>query len=843
MIPASYLTSAGSKVAQAALAYYPAPNVPGKLTGGATSNFLQVGSSPNDYWHYDARLDQDVTKKWHAFLRFSQFSQDSAPLNDYNNAASPGGYNGPDHATALSGSFNNTVTFTPTLLGEFRYGYSKSTSVRTPFPPGDFTLTSLGFPASLAEQAEGGLSNVFPSFTFSNSFSDLGTDGYVALKENPLAQDVNGSLVKILGGHSIKVGGEYRDLLLDFYQYAYPTGNYFSDTSWTQFNPQSNDGTGNPIASLLLGLPDSGNQPNEPSVVSTSGYMAFYGQDDWKVSRKLTVNFGLRWDAEIPRVEKHNQMSYWDSTATSPLQGQVTVPAGVSCPNCDNLKGQMVIVGTAASKYGRHQTPTNWADFGPRLGFAYNPMPKLVIRSGIGVVFQPSALQAAGTSGSPGIEGFTSQTNLATSFNNQQTAPTFDLSNPYPSGYNLPQGKNATCLASPSCVQAIDVGTGISQSYFDSYRSPYTIQWNGNVQYALPGNIIVEAGYLGNRGIYLINGDPGKPYDQLPVSFLSQGPALQNTQVANPFYGVITTPGSALSFSTIQASKLLRKWPEYDGVSSFRKPGASSTYNAFTLRADKQMGHGLAFTLSFTDGRSYDNAASAVNYLGPASQTYADQYNPKAEWGIGAQNVNYQIVSSVIYELPFGHGKPYLNSGGKGVNLLINGWQVAGIENWSTGNPVLLGSFDNGTTAETIFTLSQRPAWNNNKSTKGTAPFTAFDWQDFSKPADYTIGNAPRATSWVHNPDSQNFDFSLTKNNRFGDRYNVQIRMEMFNAFNHAHQGTVDANFADQTFPIMTNPDGTTSQGPRNGGNFGTVPVGSFSNGSRQIQLAAKVYF
>ncbi len=584
IIPASLLATPGSKIAQAALAYYPAPNVPG-ATPQSTGNFLQVGSSLNNYWHYDTRVDHDITTKWHAFLRFSQFSNDSAPLNDYGNAASPGGYNGPAHSSALSGSFNNTINFTPTLLGEFRYGYSKSKVLRTPFPSKGFQLTSLGFPQSLADQAEGGLGNVFPSFSFSNSFSDLGTDGYVALKENPVAQDVNGSLVKILGGHSIKVGGEYRALLLDFYQYAYPTGTFSSNTSWTQLSPQSNDGTGNPIASLLLGLPNSGDQPNEPSVVSTSGYLALYVQDDWKLSSRLTVNAGLRWDAEIPRVEKGNQLSYWNSSATSPLQGQVAASPG--CPNCANLKGQMVLVGRTGAQYGRHQAPTNWINFGPRLGAAWNPMTRLVVRSGFGLVYQPSALQAAGTSGAPGIEGFTSQTNLATSFNNQQTAPVFDLSNPFPSGFNLPQGKNPACLAVATCVQSIDVGAGIGQSYFDSHRSPYTIQWNANMQYAFPGNLIVELGYLGNRGIYLINGDPGKPYDQLPTSFLSQGAALQNTQVANPFYNVITTPGSDLAQPRIQASKLLRKWPQYDGVSSFRKPGSSSTFNAFTARANK----------------------------------------------------------------------------------------------------------------------------------------------------------------------------------------------------------------------------------------------------------------
>jgi len=817
-IPSKYLNTAGSQIAQKAMAYYPKPNVSG---AGLFNNFVQVGTSFNNYWHYDARLDHDVTKKWHSFLRFSQFSNDSAPLNDYNDAASPGGYNGPDHATALSVSFNNTVTFSPKLLGEFRYGFSKSTSVRTTFKSSGFTLTSLGFPSSYAAQSELAGAAVFPHFGFSEGYSDLGPQGYIPLKEDPLAQDVNGSLVKILGGHSIKLGGEYRELLLDFYQYAYPTGTFSVDESWTRLNPGNNDGTGNPMASLLLGLPNNGSYlPNEPSVVSTSGYIGAYVQDNWSVTRKLTLNLGLRWDVEVPRVEKHNQMSYWNPTASSPL-GQVSVPAGVNCPNCGNLMGQMVLVGTSASKYGRRQGPIQWKDWAPRIGLAYNPTPKLVVRSGFGIIFQPSAMQAAGTSGAPGIEGFTSQTNLNTTTDNEQSAPTFDLSNPYPAGYNLPQAKIASCLASPACVQGIDIGSGVQQSFFDSYRTPYSIEANASAQYALPGNIKLEVGYLRNRGIYLINGDPGRPYDQLPTNLLAQGNALKE-QVANPFYGVITVPGSSLANPTIQASQLLRKWPQYAGVSSFRKPGASSTYNAFTLRADKQFSQGLTFTFSFTDGRAYDNAASAVNYLGPASQTYADQYNPKAEWGISAQNVSYQLVSSFVYELPFGHGKPYLNSTGTALGALLGGWQVGGLENWATGTPIVLASVDNGSTASSIFTFGQRPAWSG-KSAKVSNPSRSqwFDTSVFSKPAPFTIGNAPRTLSDVHIPNSQSFDFSLIKNNRFGERFNTQIRLEMFNALNHPVLGSPDANVND--------------------GTFGTIS--GYSNTERHIQLAAKFIF
>jgi hypothetical protein len=307
----------------------------------------------------------------------------------------------------------------------------------------------------------------------------------------------------------------------------------------------------------------------------------------------------------------------------------------------------------------------------------------------------------------------------------------------------------------------------------------------------------------------------------LPTSDLSMGSALL-TQVPNPFFGIINVPGSNLSQPTVQASQLLRKWPQYQNVSSFRKPGADSMYNAFTLRADKQFSHGLTFTLSFTAGRAYDNSASPVNYLGAASQTYADQYNPKAEWGISAQNVSYQIASSFIYELPFGQGKPFLNSAGRGANLLINGWQVSGIENWSTGTPIVLASVDNGTTSSALNTFPQRPAWDG-QTAKLPSP-NAHQWFNpsvFSIPAPYTIGNAPRTISNVNNPSYQNLDASLTKNTKFGERYSVQLRLEMFNAFNH---------------PLLSGPDTNVKDG-----NFGQIT--SYSNSARRLQLGGKFYF
>lgn len=192
----------------------------------------------------------------------------------------------------------------------------------------------------------------------------------------------------------------------------------------------------------------------------------------------------------------------------------------------------------------------------------------------------------------------------------------------------------------------------------------------------------------------------------------------------------------------------------------------------------------MSFLVSFTDGRQYDNGASPVTYLGPTSGTYADRYNPRAEWGIGAQNRDYVIAGSFVYELPFGRGKQFASSAGTGLDELINGWQFSGVENRATGTPIVLGSVDNGTAKETYGGLSQRPDWTGtsakltNKSHKRW-----FNPNVYSVPISYEIGNAPRSISDVNNPSSQNFDLQIAKNTAFHDnRYNVQCRVEMFNA-------------------------------------------------------------
>ena len=794
-----------SKVAVASLAYYPMPNVVGQ-----GYNYSSTGTDTDSYYHFDTKLDHNWTPNWHTFVRFSHFADDNIPFSGFNNIASEG-YGGPQNSGSYSLSYDNTITISPSLLAEVRYGLSRSATSRLPFG-GTFPLTNLGFPASFGQVAN---VQVFPNYNFGNGFSSLGSSGYVAYTENPLAHDVNASIIKITHGNNLKFGGEFRKLLLNFHQYAQPSGSYYSGQSWTQQQLNNNKGSadGNGFADFLLGLGDYGYITHDIATAQASSYIALYGQDDYKLNSRLTLNFGLRWDVELPRTERYNKLSYWDINAPSPLQAAITA-TGVSasvCPACSNLRGAMRFVGQPGSQYGRSQAPTQWKNFAPRIGLAFSADPKTVIRAGFGLVYAPSALQAAGTTGDAGTEGFSGQTNFSFSHDSQHTINT-TLDNPAKDGFSLPLG--------PAGGPNTDEALGVGQSFFSSVRNPYSIQTNLNVQRALPLNTVLEVGYIGNRGLFLPEGDPGTPYDQLTTSYLALGNHLFD-QVANPFYGIITTPGQNLSQPTISRNQLLRPFPQYGNVASLRKPDKQSNYQALTVKVDKRFSQGLTFLLAFTGSKTLDTASAAVNYLGPQSSTFANQYNPNGEYAVSAYDVSRQFVASFSYELPFGHGRHYL-SGINGIeNTLLSGFQVGGIVNYNSGTPIVLGGANDNTgllgggQRPNIVLRSARIANANNNEWFNTAAF--------QQPAPFTIGNAPRVLPDVRNPGFTNADLSVFKNTYIGseERYNLQLRLEAFNALNH---------------PYFSGPDAGV-----NDGNFGKIT--GTAGDPRDVQLAAKFIF
>ena len=336
----------------------------------------------------------------------------------------------------------------------------------------------------------------FPRVGVQN-FQALGQNTFTDLKIAPTTHSVNVNATKVWGEHTIKMGSDFRVFQLNFTQLFFPSGQFsFNNAQWTQRNPNVASGTqGAALASMLLGIPSGVNLSHNPDPASTSQYFGGYLQDDWKLARNFTVNLGIRYEFDVPRTERFNRLSYFDETATSPLANQV--PAnGFFDPS--QLKGAVVFVDDA----NRRQVDTDYDNISPRIGFAWNFAEKTVVRGGYGIFYMPSHVQAAGHSGSAGMMGYNTQSDMIVSLDGR--TPFRYIDNPFPDGFNLPPGD--TLGASTNLGLGIGGGTG---GVFTTNQVPHMQQWNVNVQRELPGNIITEVAYIGSRGTDLLIGESG----------------------------------------------------------------------------------------------------------------------------------------------------------------------------------------------------------------------------------------------------------------------------------------------------------------------------------------------
>jgi hypothetical protein len=657
------------------------------------------------------------------------------------------------------------------------------------------------------------LPNTTPTnpFTQANNYTLSGTSPANGDRiDSRVDHTFSANTTKILSNHTFKFGMDYRKFMLNFLQLFFPSGQYgFSNAQWTQRNPNVASGAeGFSLAALLLGIPSFGQMSHNPTPASASSYYAFYAQDDWKVSRNLTLNIGLRYDFDVPRTERFNRLSYFDFDAVSPIASQA--PANPFF-NPGDLRGALVFV----DDENRRQLATDRNNFGPCFGFAYSPTDKTVIRGAYGIYFMPSHMQAAGHSGSAGMMGFNSQSNMIVSTDSNRTPRNF-IDNPFPDGFNLPPGD----ALGASTFIGLGIGGG-NGGVFTDKATPYVQQWNLNIQRELPGNFITEIAYIGSKGTKLLIGESGLPLSQLPESFLSLGTALQE-QVANPFFGIITNPSSPLRFATVERRRLLRPFPQYDGVSAFRVPGADSIYHAMTLRADKRFSNGISILSAYTWGKLIDNASTTVGFLGQAG-TEQNAYDRKSDRSLSSQDIPHRFVTAFVYDLPFGKGRAFGESWSGPLNWALGGWQFNGIATFQSGLPLLFSQSQNNTN---LFNPSQRPNWSGrDASLNGSRDEKIRQWFDksqFSTTPAFRFGNAPRVMPNLRGDGVKNFDLSLFKNNYFNEgKWNAQLRVELFNAFNRTQ---------------FDNPNTQVDSG-----NFGIVS--GQANSPRQIQLAVKFLF
>jgi len=803
-------------VAQKLMSYWPEPNCAICITNAAlqTNNWRTQGvaNSPDD--KIDLRLDHNFSEKFRMFIRGSNETGVSTDFNAFGNAGTPSGA-GPVDFYNRNITINAVYTFNPTTILNLNYGFARDYSTRYPFSQGT-KPSDLGLPASINALVD---NFEFPQISISgnNAGYSLGQASFTTLLDFPYSHIIRGDVTKVLSRHTLKMGGTWEKMFVNFTQLGSPDGQFSFGSSYTQQNTSAGTSTtqGNGFATFLLGLPsNNGNDLQYTfSAATASTYAGAYFQDDWKISHRFTVNLGVRWDVDTPRTERYNRLSYFDINAPSPLQGKVQSSA--LCPNCGNLKGAMRFVGTPGAAYGRHQTPTDLNNWAPRVGFAYQLFAKTVLRGAYGILYAPSMLQAAGTSGTSGTEGFTGGTPLNASFDSGQTFVA-SLSNPFPSGLIRPQG----AVDGPISGTLTDIGGTVQDSYFVDYVNPMIQQWNFNIQQEIKSSWLIQAGYMGSKGQHLPDGESSVTFNQLPSSDLSLGSAL-TAQVTNPFYGIIQNPTSTYANKTVSANLLLDAYPQYTGVNAFRKPIANSNYQSFILSVEHRYRNGISMLASYTASKLLDDASQVVNYIGQAG-TKQDTYCRKCEKSVSSQDVPQRFVTSAVYELPFGRGRKFMNSAPKAVDAVLGGWQMNGIATFQKGIPIAIS---NGGNSTGINSPGIRP------TTNGQDPFVGgaigsrlnqyFIQSDFSQTPNYTFGNVGRFLPNIRQPGAHNLDFSLFKSFKPIEKMTLQFRAEAFNFTNS---------------PTWSAP-GTTVNNPST---FGIV---TSANGNRTMRLALRLMY
>ncbi len=622
IIPQNRMNPVGLKIAS----FIPAPNQP-----GSANNFIAAPNSRSDA--YDAhvfRLDQVVNAKHRFFSRFVRGNRtEQNSTNGWPKPAAPQ-YNGGRGSSA--GNFDLTSLLAPNTVLTSRVGYFRHWYFNDLFANG-YDPTQLGFPSSLLQQ----LPPMFPTITMTNYTTfGAGTGGNKISFSNSWSwsEFVN----QVINRHSLKFGGEFRVILNNINAPTTNFGAFAFTPTFTQANPLAgSSANGNAVASLLLGLPNSGSAPINPALAYSFRYYGAFIHDDWRLARTVTLSAGLRWDYESPVTERNNQENAgFDTTSASPLQ----IP-GL------NLKGGLLFTGPD----NRRPYQRDLNNFQPRAGIAWRPAPKTVVRAGYGMsyvaTFSPAYKQ-----------GFSTNTPYVAT-NGGVLLSGNTLSNPYPEGIQTPSGSS----------QGLGTFLGQAITFVNRNRViPRVHQFSVGVQREVGWRTVVEATYVGSRGRSM---DVSQEIDDVSMANLLQyGSGLTASQ-PNPFAGKL--PGTNLNGATTTQQQLLRPYPQFTSITEYNIPIGQSWYNSLQLRLDKRFSKGLNFRVGYTHARWLE----AVTYLN--NQESIMQTPPRT---LSATDTPHRVTISGNWALPI-----FQSSHGF-AGLLLKGWQANGIFVRQVGFPL-----------------------------------------------------------------------------------------------------------------------------------------------------------
>jgi hypothetical protein len=657
------------------------------------------------------------------------------------------------------------------------------------------------------------------------------------------AYSINGSVTKVAGRHTVKVGGIGRQI--EWTGFGNNQGLGISSSSAftalqcgagapSNCTPQG----GNALASFLLGIPSGVGITEVGTTRAVLHSYGFYGVDTWQVNNKLTLNLGVRWEQPGSYSEVNNLDTVLLPNLASGLPNYTNPVTGVSSPTV----GGLALV--ASPQYpSRREEALHWKLFSPREGFDYRLDDKTVIRGGYGINFLPAELTADGPGSSP-INA------SGTSINNTVGQPLLTtVDNPFPSGINVPVGRSAAALTQL-------LGQGIS-SRVPNQPYGYAQQFNFGVERQLDRRSTITVAYGGAKGTHLVLSQgytgTGLNLDQMPDQYDAIGGTPASTvngvttpgtglfkQVNNPYNGLITN-ANQLGGPTILEGLLLKPYPQYTGLTQSVPRYGASTYNSLQVSFKRTFAHSGIVQLAYTYAKlisDTDNTSSFEDNQG-GQGVVQDNTNLRAEKSVSLQDLTHNLVINYGLDLPFGHSQRFLNNDGALVNALAGGWRVDGITTFHSGLPVAFQTGGNDYT-NYLGTFGAGPIRPNvvagcNKNLGGSQQSKVNDWFNracFTLPGAFAFGNESRVDSNIRSAGAANFDFSANKIFKVTDAVSGKFSVETFNLFNRAQFAAPDSGLTDGT-PVL-NSSGAIAYGST----FGAVT--RQANLPRTLQFALR---
>jgi hypothetical protein len=791
IIPANLVNPVSRKL----LEYFPKPLTAGNPDG--TNNFQNPSLKERaNYYTHTVRVDHALGDKQRLFIRGSVYPRNSDYNNFFGNIATGEWFQFLSRAATI----DDVYTLNATTVLNVRYGYNRFIRV-TNSNPGNrgMDLTTLGFPASYASSIPEDIRR-FPRLDITG-YQGTGQGG--EFRPNDTHSFV-ATINKVLGVHSLRSGLEFRSYReTDSFFANNQTGQFNFDATWTR-GPLDNSPTapgslGQSFASFLLGLPSSGLVVRAASYAEQSTSWGLFIQDDWKVSSKLTLNIGLRYELEGPLTERFNRtVRDFDFNAAQPIESQVKAKYALSpTPEIPvdqfRVRGGLRFVAVGGQPRGAYDTPKE--NFMPRFGFACKLDNRTVVRGGYGIFFGFLGQRRGDVIQS----GFSATTNLVPTLDNGLTFIE-TLSKPFQNGIQEPVG----AALGPQTF----LGQGIT-FFYPSPLSPYMQRWELGFQRELPGGFVAGASYVGNRGTHI---EISRNLNVTPQKYLSKSPVRDQTtinylsaNVPNPFFQLLpATAVTALRGTNIARERLLRPYPAFDSVTSTTNDGYS-WYHSLQAGIEKRFSKGYTLMANYTLSK-FMQATELLN---------AD--DPRPTEVISDMDYPHRLSVSGIYELPFGKARQFLHGVNPFVSKIVSGWQVSGIYAYQSGPPINWGNIIfTGKVKDIRLPSDQQAAqrWFNTNA--------GFE-KDSAKQLASNVRTFPQRFGSIRADNISNYDLSIIKNTEIAEGKKLQFRSDFINAFNH---------------PLFPAPNVTPTAVA-----FGSISPSNQSNYPRRIQLTAKFLF